>query len=72
MSFYKVEGDSQQDAQTSRTSEDANQPPVAPKLQIWANFGHQFEAGELEILKRSIVEMALSRIDGQEELYVGG
>lgn len=42
------------------------------KPQIWEDLGHKFEAGELESLKRSIAEMALSRIDGMEELYVGG
>lgn len=56
----------------SVTEQEENQLPVAPRLQIWEDFGHQFEAGELEILKRSIAEMALSRIDGQDELYVGG
>lgn len=38
----------------------------------WEEFGHEFGAGELEQLKRSIAEMALSRIEGPEELYVGG
>ena len=40
--------------------------------QIWEEFGHRFEPEELETLKRSITEMALSRIEGQDELYVGG
>lgn len=42
------------------------------KLQVWEKLGHKFEAGELDKLKESIADMALSRIDGQEELYVGG
>ncbi|RMJ03520.1 hypothetical protein CDV36_014959 [Fusarium kuroshium] len=42
------------------------------RLQQWEDLGHQFEAGELELLKRSIAQMALSRIDGQDELFVGG
>ncbi|KAK7421492.1 tyrosine protein phosphatase yvh1 [Neonectria punicea] len=56
----------------------ANQAPEAEselqgtRLQQWEDFGHQFQDGELELLKRSIVEMALSRIEGQDELYVGG
>ena len=43
-----------------------------PRFHQWQEVGHQFEAGELETLKRSIVEMALSRIDGPDELYLGG
>lgn len=42
------------------------------KPQLWEEFGHRFEPGELELLKQSIVQMALSRIDGQDELFVGG
>jgi len=42
------------------------------KPQLWEEFGHRFEQGELELLKQSIVQMALSRIDGQDELFVGG
>ncbi|CAM1500431.1 Fc.00g095930.m01.CDS01 [Cosmosporella sp. VM-42] len=42
------------------------------RLQQWEDFGHEFEEGELELLKRSIAEMALSRIEGEEGLYVGG
>lgn len=42
------------------------------RLQQWQDIGHQFEPGELELLKQSIVQMALSRIDGQDELFVGG
>lgn len=39
---------------------------------MWEDFGHQFEVGELENLKRSIVEMAFSRVGGEDNLYVGG
>lgn len=46
--------------------------PEGTRLTQWEEFGHQFEPGQLERLKQSIVEMALSRIDGQDELYVGG
>lgn len=42
------------------------------KPRIWEDIGHHFAASELEELKRSITEMALSRINGNEELYVGG
>ncbi|KAF4462858.1 Tyrosine- phosphatase YVH1 [Fusarium albosuccineum] len=42
------------------------------RLQQWEDFGHQFQAGELELLRQSIAQMALSRIDGQDELFVGG
>ncbi|KAF4122038.1 dual specificity phosphatase 12 [Geosmithia morbida] len=42
------------------------------RLENWETFGHEFGLGELENLKRSIVEMALSRIDGPDDLYVGG
>ncbi|KAF5659812.1 tyrosine phosphatase yvh1 [Fusarium heterosporum] len=42
------------------------------KPQQREEIGHQFEPGELELLKQSIVKMALSRIDGQDELFVGG
>lgn len=42
------------------------------KLRVWEDFGHQFAAGELDDLKRSITEMALSRVDGEDNLYVGG
>lgn len=42
------------------------------KLQQWEEFDHTFEPGELELLKQSIAQMALSRIDGQDELFVGG
>ncbi|KAM5352857.1 hypothetical protein ACJ41O_005579 [Fusarium nematophilum] len=42
------------------------------RLEQWEEFGHQFQDGELELLKRSIAQMALSRIDGQDELFVGG
>ncbi|KAG5981895.1 hypothetical protein E4U54_006460, partial [Claviceps lovelessii] len=38
----------------------------------WESFGHQLHKQELEALKNSIAEMALSRVDGQENLYVGG
>jgi dual specificity phosphatase 12 len=41
-------------------------------VQTWEEFGHKFEAGELESLKQSIADMALSRIDGEDNLYVGG
>lgn len=68
-----MEGNTQEDIRTSSASEDRDQqPPDTSKLQIWQDFGHKFEPDELEDLKRSIAEMALSRIDGQEELYVGG
>ncbi|KAI9155524.1 tyrosine- phosphatase yvh1 [Paramyrothecium foliicola] len=40
--------------------------------QVWEEYGHRFEPGELELLKSSIVEMALNRIEGQDELFVGG
>lgn len=46
--------------------------PGDSKLQTWQEFGHDFEPLELETLKRSIVEMALSRVDGPENIYVGG
>ena len=62
----------QNEVPTSVTDDEAVQQPVTPRLQVWEDFGHQFEAGELEILKRSIAEMALSRIHGEDELYVGG
>jgi dual specificity phosphatase 12 len=42
-----------------------------PPFYQWEQVGHQFEAGELDDLKRSIVEMAVSRIEGPDELYVG-
>ena len=42
------------------------------KPQQWEELGHKFEKGELEDLKRSITEMALSRIEGLDEMYVGG
>ncbi|KAF5528787.1 Tyrosine phosphatase YVH1, partial [Fusarium napiforme] len=42
------------------------------KPQQWEEFGHTFEPGELDLLKQSIAQMALSRIDGQDELFVGG
>lgn len=42
------------------------------RMQQWEEFGHEFEAGELEALKRSVADMALSRIEGQDDLYVGG
>ena len=42
------------------------------KPEIWQNVGHEFDAQELQNLKRSIVAMALSRVDGHDELYVGG
>ena len=45
---------------------DDSRPQTGPHL------GHQFEPGELERLEQSIVEMALSRVDGPDELYVGG
>jgi dual specificity phosphatase 12 len=68
-----VEGNTQEDIQTSPASDEGDQqPPDTSKLQIWQDFGHKFESDELEDLKRSIAGMALSRIDGQEELYVGG
>lgn len=51
---------------------DSQVVPESDQFEVWEDFGHQFEAGELERLKRSIVEMALSRIDGQDDLYVGG
>ncbi|KAF7561550.1 hypothetical protein G7046_g2591 [Stylonectria norvegica] len=38
----------------------------------WEEVGHKFANGELEALKQSIAEMALSKIDGQDDLYVGG
>jgi hypothetical protein len=41
-------------------------------LRQWDNFGHQFDHQELNRLKNNIAEMALSRIDGQDNLYVGG
>ncbi|KAJ3509001.1 hypothetical protein NM208_g15732 [Fusarium decemcellulare] len=46
--------------------------PDDTRLQQWEDFGHQFQAGELELLRQSIAQMALSRIDGQDELFVGG
>jgi hypothetical protein len=52
---------------TSRQHQDDNSKP-----QQWEEFGHKFQPGELELLKQSIVQMALSRIDGQDELFVGG
>lgn len=42
------------------------------KPQQWEEVGHKFQKGELEDLKRSITEMALSRIEGLDELFVGG
>lgn len=48
--------------------EDAADSP----LQAWEEFGHRFEPAELARLKNSIVEMALNRIEGQDELFVGG
>lgn len=47
-------------------------PEKPERLRVWENFGHRFEVGELESLKRSIVEMAFSRVDGEDNLYVGG
>lgn len=51
---------------TTGREEDDSRP------QIWEEFGHKFEAGELEALKRNISEMALSRVEGDDELYLGG
>lgn len=52
------------------TSKDNQEDDSKP--QQWEEFGHNFEPGELELLKQSIAQMALSRIDGQDELFVGG
>lgn len=43
-----------------------------PRPQIWEEFGHKFKAGELEELKKSVADMALSRVEGDDELYLGG
>ncbi|TWU78454.1 tyrosine protein phosphatase yvh1 [Metarhizium rileyi] len=53
---------------------------VRPKLAVddrealrqWDNFGHELDGQELHQLKNSIAEMALSRIEGQDNLFVGG
>lgn len=47
-------------------------PAEDERPQIWDEVGHRFEPGELEALRRSITDMALSRIEGRDELYVGG
>ena len=47
-------------------------PAEDERPQIWDEVGHGFEPGELEALRRSITDMALSRIEGRDELYVGG
>ncbi|KAG5979368.1 hypothetical protein E4U55_005246 [Claviceps digitariae] len=44
----------------------------ADRLHQWESFGPQFDTQELDTLKNSIAGMALSRVDGQENLYVGG
>lgn len=55
------------------SDEDHEQPPTKNEpLRQWEEFGHKFEESELEALKRSIVEMALSPIEGHDNLYVGG
>jgi dual specificity phosphatase 12 len=41
-------------------------------MQIREHFGHRFAPAELDSLKCSITEMALNRIEGQDELFVGG
>ncbi|KFA74351.1 hypothetical protein S40288_06666 [Stachybotrys chartarum IBT 40288] len=45
---------------------------VEERLSQWDDYGHEYKPGELEELKMSIVEMALSRVQGQDELYIGG
>lgn len=57
-------------ASSSTTKESGDSFDSKPR--IWEDFGHQFAAGELEDLKKSIADMALSRINGHDELYVGG
>jgi hypothetical protein len=65
-SFILADDDFTETDQTVEHHEDDSKP------QLWEEFGHRFEPGELELLKQSIVQMALSRIDGQDELFVGG
>lgn len=60
------------DRRADSASQQAAEPEPSTRLQQWEEFGHQFQAGELELLKQSIVEMAFSRIEGQDELFVGG
>jgi dual specificity phosphatase 12 len=47
-------------------------PAAEERLTQWESYGHEFKPGELEELKMSIVEMALSRVDGPDDIYVGG
>lgn len=42
------------------------------KPEIWEEVGTKIPETELERLKNSIVEMALSRVEIPDELYVGG
>lgn len=44
-------------------------PPVEGRRE---QFGHQLELEEHKALEMSVVEMALSTIDGVPNLYVGG
>lgn len=60
------------DRRADSASQQAAEPEPDTRPQQWEEFGHQFQAGELELLKQSIVEMAFSRIEGQDELFVGG
>ena len=64
--FILADNDFAETNQTVERQEDDSKP------QLWEEFGHQFDPQELELLKQSIVQMALSRIDGQDELFVGG
>lgn len=59
-------------AETDQTVERQEHHEDDSKPQLWEEFGHRFDPQELELLKQSIVQMALSRIDGQDELFVGG
>ncbi|KAF7544161.1 hypothetical protein G7Z17_g10177 [Cylindrodendrum hubeiense] len=66
---HQISRDDDHPADSARQSA-ASEPDT--RLQQWEEFGHQFQAGELELLKQSIVEMAFSRVEGQDELFVGG
>lgn len=45
---------------------------IAPVEEARAEFGHRLELEEQTALEKSIVEMALSKIEGVEGLFVGG
>ncbi|KPM35150.1 hypothetical protein AK830_g11420 [Neonectria ditissima] len=72
-SAFKLEGPKDDNSlHSANQTAEAESEPQGTRLQQWEEFGHRFQDGELESLKQSIVEMALSRIEGQDELYVGG